>query len=427
MENKENKSKFSFRKLIYNDRYLIICSIIAAVIIWVLTAMNLSPETTKNITVPVNIDFSGTLAEQLGIEYYGNKDLTVEVTISCKKYLVNDIDATDISASLQISNVTSTGYLSVPIGVSVSENADEEFSIIKSSPSSAQGYYDVAQETVMPIELNYLNDSFAADGYVVGDVAVNHSTAVVKGPRSYMSNVKKVVADVNLEQNLTESQRVDLQPIAVDEQGNAVNYITVAVPEGENFAATIPILKVQNLKPVVSFVSGPENAESIVDVKYSVNSVQVGALESSDLKELNLGNISFTALNIGENIFTFDTSQLSGIKVLDGTDKITVTVTVPDNYSSKTIPVYRRDITPQLKDYDVAITGISSNSVTVVADSSIIETIDKSSLTFSIDPIDGEEAITDKTTVCRLTISVSGNAWVLGTNTVNVSVTPKEE
>ena len=43
----KKKHKFSFRKLVYNDRYLIACSIIAAVVIWVVTSMNLSPETTK--------------------------------------------------------------------------------------------------------------------------------------------------------------------------------------------------------------------------------------------------------------------------------------------------------------------------------------------------------------------------------------------
>ena len=57
----KKKHKFSFRKLVYNDRYLIACSIIAAVVIWVVTSMNLSPETTKKITVPVSIDFTATV------------------------------------------------------------------------------------------------------------------------------------------------------------------------------------------------------------------------------------------------------------------------------------------------------------------------------------------------------------------------------
>ncbi|MDE6722828.1 MAG: YbbR-like domain-containing protein, partial [Eubacterium sp.] len=288
MANEKKKHKFSFRKLVYNDRYLIACSIIAAVVIWVVTSMNLSPETTKKITVPVTVDFSGTLAEQLGIDYYGSKDLTVEVTISCKKYRANDIDEKDIKASLQTSSVTSTGYLSVPIGVSIEDDA--EFKITSYFPTSAQGYYDVAQETTLPLDLNYTNESFAADGYVVGDVSINQSMVIVSGPRTYMSNVEKVVADITLENGLTESQRIDLQPRAVDENGKVVDYVSISLPENENFVATIPILKVQNLEPAVSFVSGPENALSFLDVKYSVNSIQVGALESSNLKVLNLGN-----------------------------------------------------------------------------------------------------------------------------------------
>lgn len=427
MADKKKKHKFSLRKLVYNDRYLIACSIIAAVVIWVVTSMNLSPETTKKITVPVSVDFTDTLAEQLGIDYYGNKDLTVEVTVSCKKYLAKDIDEKDISASLQTSNVTSTGYLSVPIVVSAADNA--EFTIESYFPTSAQGYYDVAQEKTLPLELNYTNERFAADGYVVGDVAVNQSMVIVKGPKTYMSNVEKVVADVTLENGLIESQRIDLQPRAVDENGNAVNYVSITIPEGENFVATIPILKVQNLKPAVSFVSGPDNALSFLDVEYSVNTVQVGAIENSDSKVLNLGNISFTDLNVGENEFEFDANSISGIKVLDGTEKIKVTVTVPDDYEAKDIEVYRRDINPDLKNYNVDVTGISSNNIRVIADKNVIDTIDKSSLVLSLAPLEGEDTIDENTTVCRLSVSVNaqGNSWVIGTYTVNVRVTPKEK
>ncbi len=252
----------------------------------------------------------------------------------------------------------------------------------------------------MPIELNYLNDDFAADGYVVGDVVINQSTAVIKGPRSYISSVEKVVADVNLESGLTESQRVNLQPRAVDENNNIVNYVTVVAPESENFVANVPILKVQNLRPA-----------------------QVGALESNASNELMLGNISFSDLTTGENTFTFDTSQLSGIKVLDGTKEITVTVTVPDNYASKTIPIYRRDIKPDLKDYNVSVTGISSNSVTVIAAEDVIESIDKSSLTLTLAPMEENGTIDEKRVV--FSVSSQGSCWVLGDYTVTVNVTPK--
>ncbi|MDE6659374.1 MAG: hypothetical protein K2K01_04600 [Eubacterium sp.] len=428
MAQTKKKHKFSFRKLVYNDRYLIACSIIAAIVIWIATSMNLSPETTKTITVPVKIDFSNTLAEQLGIEYYGNQELTVDVKVSCKKYLSRDIDEESINASLQTRNVTSTGYLSVPIGVTPADD-DAEFDIVSWAPTSAQGYFDVAQEESMPVTINYTNESFAADGYVVGDVSVNPNVVTVKGPRTSMANVDKIIADITLENGLTESQRVDLHPKAVDKEGKEVNNISFDIPEGENFVATIPILKVQNLAPSVTFVGGPDNASSFLNVEYSVDSIQVGALESADTNTLNLGNVSFADLNLGKNEFEFDTNKISGIKVLDGTDKVTVTITVPEDYATKILAVYKRDIHPELDDYNVEITGISTNSVRIAANKNVIDTIDKSNLSFSLAPLDGNDAIDEKTKTCRLSIMVNSKSesWVIGNYTVNVNVTPKEK
>ena len=87
MADKNKKKKFSLKKLIYNDKYLIVFSIIAAVIVWVSTSMSLSPETTKTITVAVNVDFSDSAADQLGIKCYGDSKIDVDVTVKCKNIL----------------------------------------------------------------------------------------------------------------------------------------------------------------------------------------------------------------------------------------------------------------------------------------------------------------------------------------------------
>lgn len=424
--NEKKKKKFSVRKLVYNDKYLIICSIIAAIVIWVLTSMNLSPETTKRITVPVSVDFSGTLAEQLGIQYYGNDNLTVEVTISCKKYLANDISENNFSASLQTNAITTTGYQSVPIIINVAEDA--EFKIESYYPTTVTGFYDYAEESTLPVELNFLNTNFAAEGYVAGETVLNQSYVILRGARTYVSSVKRVVADIDLESNLSESQVVTLTPIALNEGGNQVENVEIIIPESEtSLTASVPILKVQNLNPAVSFVAGPSDAESFLDVKYSVNSVEVGALESALLTNLNLGNISFNDINLGVNTFDFNASQLSGVTVLDGTENITVTVTVPENYETKQIPIRVSDISPELEGYDISVSSISSGSVTIVGDPEVLNGIDKSKLSFSLVPLDGAEAIDENTERCRLAVSITGNTkcWVLGEYTVNVKVTAK--
>lgn len=95
----------------------------------------------------------------------------------------------------------------------------------------------------------------------------------------------------------------------------------------------------------------------------------------------------------------------------------------------KDISIYRRDIKPELDNYNVDITGISSNTIRIVANESVIDTIDKSSLVLSLAPLDGEDTINEKTSVCKLSVAVNtqGNSWVIGTYTVNVNVTPKDK
>ncbi len=420
----DKKKKFSIRKLIYNDKYLIICSVIAAVIIWVSVALNLSPMTTKKITVPVDINFSGTLAEQLGIEYYGDNKISVEVTVSCKKYLAKDITADDISASLKTNSVTSTGYHSVPIYVSTKEDA--EFTVESYYPTSAEGFYDVSQEVSIPIELNYKNKDFAAEGYVAGEATLNESNATVKGPSTYVSNVKRVVADIDLEKNLKESQAVTLDPIAVDDNGRRVEYVTISGKE-QGFVATVPILKIQNLPPSISFTNAPQNVEDFVKIDYSVNSLKVGVLESADTTSLSLGSIDFSKVKKGKNEFVFDVSKISGIAVLDGTTEVVVTVTVPESFDTKTIDISRSDINlDAVDDYRVRILNLSSYHITLIGKKDELDKINKSNLSLTISPADGGKFTTDSSD-CNLVISIkdAGTCWVYGQYTAKVRVTEK--
>ena len=162
MADKNKKKKFSLKKLIYNDKYLIVFSIIAAVIVWVSTSMSLSPETTKTITVAVNVDFSDSAADQLGIKCYGDG------TDKCKKYLARDITADDLKVQLQTNSVTSKGNYDVPINVtSVSENAD--FTISSYYPTTYKAYFDVEDEKTLDINLNYENKDNIAHGNVMAE------------------------------------------------------------------------------------------------------------------------------------------------------------------------------------------------------------------------------------------------------------------
>lgn len=363
----KNNKKFSLRKLIYNDKYLIVFSIVAAIIIWVSTSMSLSPETTKTISVPLNIDFSNSAADQLGIKCYGDKRIDVDVTISCKKYLARDITSDDIKVALQTNAVTSKGNYEVPINVtSVSDNAD--FTISSYYPKTYKAYFDVEDEKTLDINVEYQNKDFVADGYVMGDALLSEKVATVKGPKSYVSKVKQLVASVDIEQKLKATKSFDITVTPVDSTGSAVDYVSVNT-EAENLTLTIPVLKETTLPVTSSFTGKPDNVDtSDFDISYSVDSVSAAVLEDSGIKEANIGNIDFSKLNVGKNTIKFDVTTLEGIVILDDTKSITVTVTVPSSFKTKNIALNKTNVAvANVPDgYEANVVSVDAKTFTLV-------------------------------------------------------------
>lgn len=381
----ENKNNFSVRKLIYNDKYLIIISIILAIVIWCATSINLSPETTKTITVAVASDFTDSAASQLGIKCYGEDTVNVEVTISCKKYMAKDITADDINVYLQTSTVTSTGNQEVPIKAEAAETAD--FKITSYYPTVYRAYFDIEEEKVMDVEVNYPNKPFIADGYIMGDTLLSESSVTVKGPKAYLSQVKKVTSSVEFAEQLNKTQTVNLQLSAVDSNGLSLDYVSI-VTKKDPVTLTIPVLKQTVLGVTSSFTGKPAKLNvSDFDVVYSVNSINAGVLEDAGINRANIGNIDFSQLTVGKIAFDFDVSSAENFTVIDDIDEITATVTVPDSYSTETLNVNANnvEITNIPKGYKAELVSLNSYRVTAVGKPDALKPLNSSSVKLLVD------------------------------------------
>lgn len=421
----KNKKKFSIRKLIYNDKYLIIISILAAIAIWMATSMNLSPETTKTITVPVTVDFSEAPVAHLGIKCYGEESVDVDVTISCKKYLAKDISANDIAVSLQTNVVTGTGNFQIPIRVTTSENAD--FKVQSYYPTTYSAYFDVEDEKELPIEISYNNESFVDSGYIMGEALLSEPVAVVKGPKAYVSQVSKIVSKVNVEGKLKSTQVFDITANAVDINGASVDYVKVNT-ESSNLTLTIPVLKQLELDVSTSFSGKPKNIHtSAFNVTYSVNRVNAGVLEDANIQSANIGTIDFSKLDIGSNTFEFDVDSVDGVIILDDIDVITANVNVPSTYKRKSISVKRSNVkvVNVPKEYNASISSINFANVTVIGTEKQLENISESNLNLVVDLSSYKNNITVGSSEYVVTASLenSDSCWVYGDYSAVLSIT----
>lgn len=413
---KEKKSKFSVKKLIYNDKYLIIISIVLAVVIWCATSMNLSPETTKTISVALTSDFTDSAASQLGIKCYGEETINVDVTVSCKKYLAKDITSDDLNVYLQTNAVTSKGNLEVPIKVEASGTAD--FKITGYYPTVYRAYFDVEDEKVMDIDVEYTSSDFIEDGYVMGDALLSENSITVKGPKSYLSQVDKITASVNFAEKLRETKTIDLNISPIDSGGMSVDYISF-VTKNDNITLTVPVLKKTTLDITSSFTGKPAKLNaSDFSVKYSVDSVNAGVLEGAGINQANIGNIDFSKLKAGKNVFTFKTESMESFTVLDNIDEITATVTVPSNYTTASFYVDGSNVefSNIPKGYKAEVVSLSSYDVSVVGKSQDLSSLTRSNVKLLIDlssiKDNVDEGSMDFTTTA--TLDNSDTCWVYG-------------
>ena len=388
--------------------------------------MNLSPETSKTITVPVTVDFSDTAADQLGIKCFGDEKVDVDVTISCKKYLAKDITADDINVYLQTNVVTSNGNYDVPIKVDTNENAD--FKVTSYYPTVYRGYFDVEDEKVMDVDIQYSSDNFVEDGYTMGQPLLSESTVTVKGPRSYVSQVASVSATVNVENKLKATTSMDLVANAFDSTGSKVNYVTVETG-GENLTITIPVLKAMDLDVTANFAGKPSKINiNDFNVTYSVNRVSAGVLENVNITEAVIGSIDFSKLKAGQNKFTFNVESLDGFVILDNIKEIEATVTVPSGYADKTVSVGANNIKiiNAPKGYKASVVGISNSNVTVIGTESNLESLSGSNVTLVVDlsGID-EKKVKEGVSSYKITTTLgnSDTCWIYGDYTADVKIT----
>ena len=419
-----NKNK-SLKNLIFNDKSLIIVALLLAVLVWIITSLNIGTDETKTIRIDVPIKISDDLSQQLGMQYYTLKDtVDIDVTISGAKYIIGQVSEKDLSVKFDTSNVSRAGEQSIPITVT-NKSSTKDFTVSAVYPSSIDAFFDVEESEVVDISLVYNQDN-VADGYIFGTPVMSEDKVVVTGPKTYVDNIERVEAEVDFgkETNLKESFSQNCL-LKVTGSGVEANYLTLTSKNNEDeelthIDVTLPVLKETYLPVAVNFEDVPSGVnKSAITTTYSQKELNVGILESTEISKAIIGTINYNQLTVGTNEFEFDVNDIQGVFVIDdNNDDIKVTVEVSDDYEETTVPIKSSDIKIKglEKGKTAKITGIDSTYVTVVVPKGT--SIKSSDLSLSVDVSEK-----NKDELYPIEIKVSDKAsWATSTYNAEVSI-----
>ncbi len=328
--------------LFYNNRFLLVFSIVIAVVVWLVVAIEFSPETTNTIrNVPVKIDYSEIKNNLGGLQPFGETDFTVDVTVSGQKIVV---ESDSIADSINVT--ASTGYVN-SVGnydLKISAEGSDEYKIIDVTPDVVQVYFDYPKEKEFKVETDIdFGSQAVAEGYFMDDFVLSDANTVkVSGPESEINKIERIVAVAEHAGEMRQSDTVDAVLTAVTKDGSTLKYVSFN-RQSEKIQITMPVYKIVTLPVTCSFSNIPAEYLDALPFEVSISpatatfGIPENQIESKTSIELS-SKIDFSRLSTGQNVFTISVTdhEISGGIVLDETKEFVVKVDVK-NMSAKTV------------------------------------------------------------------------------------------
>lgn len=213
-----------------------------AFIMWTYVMSEVNPRIVKQIpNVKVEILNEESL-ERNNLTLMDISDDTITVEVRGRRNDVINIKPSDITAKIDLKGYRA-GINKVPIKISDLYNAE----IVDSSPELLTVNIDKLIEKQMPISVELIGEPI--DGYAAGEIDVNPSEVLVKGPRSIVNNVDKVRANVNID-GIQNDIKTTVPMKLLNGDGEEISRLEKD-PNTVNVEVSILKLKEVNVEPVI--------------------------------------------------------------------------------------------------------------------------------------------------------------------------------
>lgn len=416
------KTKFKLNDLFNNDKFLLVFSLAAALVIWLLVVVNVSSDTTRVIQgVKVNIDT--TVPSQFGLEVFGEKEFTVDVTVEGKKYQISSaaLSAEDIVITAQTNNVDSAGNRTLQLKPEIPDGADYKIKTISSK--SIDVYFDTAKTVQMVVEPQVVAKGFPVveDGFTSGNINLSETSVTVTGPSTEINRIEKVVAKLVLKKSLSSNKSADAEIILLSDKNKSdFKYVTTNI---EKVVLTIPVLRTKELDTTVVFKNAPDNF-IVTPLSYSISPSKdmfnISVDDYDKIVDYQIGTIDFKTLSPSNHVFTFMAEDVS-IAEESKTEQFTVKVDmsgISQEYVTCSSDKFLVN-NPDKKDYKIS--GLNK-SVVVVGAEKDLESITEEDIKVEVDLSEIEISQGQAVTIPAVISVDNAGCWVYGSYLVDVSL-----
>lgn len=408
-----------------NNTAMIIYSIIIAILMWFVISITIYPTTPKTLSnVPLEIDITGTSAEENDLSVISASAKNVTVTIKGERSRIGSLTADDLTAKAVIENVNSAGEKSLNISVT-GKDSDVKFEVTDIKPSKVDVMFDRIDTREYDLTVNAPNIT-AADGLYMdkSEFKVTPSVIEITGPSKQLDSIDKAQVYVDTKQEINTAYTFHSKDVVLyDKNESKINTDNLTY-NSEDFTIDIPVYMQKEL-------------DFTYDIRYAPANFDISSLNI----ELNVDKINLASPN--DELQNIDTWSIGSIPLydLDWDFNKSFTIEVPSNYKNLSNV---STVTAKLNQEGLAKKTVTVNDISIVnAPSNYDCTVNTYGLTFDIiGPEDDIAEITEKdilvsvdllkytvqstnfTADATISFPKYDKVWAVGLQKVSVTATP---
>lgn len=425
------RKSVSLDRLLRSNRFVLAASVLIAVLIWLLVAINFSPEIEDVIEgVSVVIDEQNNNLISLGLENFSGDSFTVDVTVYGKRYIIASLSKDDIQVIARTSYVATAGTHSLQLESAMLSHQND-VKIRALSHENVQVYFDVPVSREIDLTSKVEVDKgapIAPEGYLAHYERLSVSRITIAGPEKEINRVSQAVAVARLQHSVTETTTVPVSISFLNDFGTEIHNF-ISIQDNPAITVTIPVYKrvtmpvsvlLRNAPP--AYVSNP------LPMTFTPSQAEFGISEEKldGLEKINIGTIDFTKIPAGsKRNFTFPVSELTDLTVLDSTKEFRVQVD-SSAMQSRNISVLANNIIQQnLPDGLQAAVTKGIDSVTAVGPAASLAALEESDIYVDLDFGENPPEVKNALLTVPVRVYVKGldDCWVYGSYRVDVQLT----
>jgi len=374
--------------LLNSKIFWIVFSIVASLLLWgyVIAVEGEEGELTY---YGIDVKFNGeeTLRASRGFVITDVSSNSVNVTLRGRRSVLSSFGADDLSAVIDVSNVSRTGMAEKSATINFPSNVDQSsIQVVSRTPNTISYYVD--SEITQTKELRGVFEGSVAEGYTRDEFIFDPATVRISGPAAAVDQVRYARVTVTRD-DLDRTVSYETTYELVDAEGNIVENATIEL-ETETVNVTLPIKATKSVPLTVDIISGGGATEKNVvitcvpeTVTLAGDAETLSGLNRISVDTVNLSSFDPSMTKTCTIIFPNNVENLSGETEVEVTVEIKGLATARRNVTNLDYANLPEGFTAEIvsRSLDVVIRGeesdvqeVAANNIRVVADLSDITT-----------------------------------------------------